>query len=84
MSQPSLGLGRPRHEDTESAFTRGLDARKPEVDFPIPASPSSTSATGPSAGRVEERVDGVELRIPADDVDGHGQPTLNRRLDYRN
>ena len=47
VSEAALGLGRSRREDAQSLRARMLDAASQSVDFPMPASPSSTSAAGP-------------------------------------
>ena len=40
------------------------------VDLPIPASPSSTSAAGPRLRLVDKGLEGAELVLPANDLDG--------------
>ena len=67
VSEPSLRLGRPRHEDTKSALTRGLDARQPDRRLSDPRSALEHQCRRSLEASVEECVDGVELRISADD-----------------
>ena len=84
VSQTAFRFGRPRYEDTESSFTGGLDTRKPQGRLPDSRLALQHERDRAFRRTFEERVYGGELDLPADDVDGHGQTTLNRRLDYRN
>ena len=84
VGQTAFRFGRPRYEDTESSFSGGLDTRKPQGRLPDSRLAFQHECDRAFRRTFEERVYGGELDLPADDVDGHGQPTLNRRLDYRN
>ena len=66
VSEPSVELCRPRHEDTHSALTRGLDARQPDGGLSDPGGALEHQCRRSLEGTVEECVDGVKLRVSAD------------------
>ena len=69
-SPRSASAGRDASTTQARARACSTPARQ-SVDLPIPASPSRTSAAGPSCGSVHERCDGGQLLFPADDLERH-------------
>ena len=67
VSEPPLQFRRPRYEDTRSSFTRGLDTRQPESRLSDPRLALEHQCRRVLGVAFEECVDGVELRISADD-----------------
>ena len=63
-------LGRPRRKDCQAQRARMLTPAPQSVDFPIPASPSSTRAAA-LPPLLDESVDGGEFRLAADDLENH-------------
>jgi hypothetical protein len=66
VGESSLGLGGPRHENTQLPLTRSLHTRKPERRLPDPCGAVEHQGSR-TVGLVEKRMDRAELRLPADD-----------------
>ena len=69
MSEGPLGLGRTGRENMASPRSRILGAGKPECRLPDARVALEHECRGPVLYLINERPDGGELRLPADDVE---------------
>jgi hypothetical protein len=68
VSEPTLGLGRPRRKDAQSPLAGRLDACEPERRLPDARLALEHECRRPSRRSVEEGVECVEFLLPADDA----------------
>jgi len=80
VCESSLRFSRPRSEHPQSSFACGLDARLPQGRLPYPRLAFEHERHGPIRWTLESRVHRRKLKLPAYDIDGHGQPTMDPRL----
>ena len=69
VREPALGLGRSRHEDAQPRRTRVVDTGPPERRLPDPRLALEHERGRHGVGPVDERVDGGELVLPADNLE---------------